>query len=104
MGNLRPRYNDKARGRVAGQSQQPKKRKYDALDETNGEIIDRTASARPASQPERTEGLGKASAKKRRRLDNYIAKKLKQERRAELLKELECVFSLPLPSSILCNG
>lgn len=52
----------------------------------------RRAPAAESTQPEPP--LGKAASRKKRRLDSYVDKKLRQERKVELLAELACVACL----------
>jgi ATP-dependent RNA helicase DHX37/DHR1 len=105
MGNLRPRYNAKARGLTNGHAAASKKRKRDEVVDSNATIIDPKATGASTRVSEAAAGLGKASSRKRRRLESYITKKLKQEKRVELLKELACVISLASPahSELVCS-
>ncbi|KAA1136216.1 putative ATP-dependent RNA helicase DHR1 [Puccinia graminis f. sp. tritici] len=94
MGFSRPRYNQKARShRSAPQDEQKQKTE---LDYSRVEaVVDHEelgSSSKPKTMSavnQETEDRGSMSKKKRKRFDAYVQKKLKKERRNELIQELE---------------
>ncbi|WWD17862.1 hypothetical protein CI109_102306 [Kwoniella shandongensis] len=97
---VRERYNAKARGSVAGGSAH-KKRKRVKRDEAGQEIAEVEGGvAAAASDP----GAG-MSSKKRKRFESFMAKKLKNEQRAETIKLLASLApSAPTSASLLSSS
>ncbi|GAA6000763.1 hypothetical protein JCM10207_004646 [Rhodosporidiobolus poonsookiae] len=87
MGHTRPRYNEKGRqtGRQTG------KRKLVEVDDSNAEILDEEVRKKRRAEllaSRSAEALPKMSAKKKKRLDAYIDRKLKKEERKDLIASL----------------
>ncbi|BGP13274.1 putative ATP-dependent RNA helicase DHR1 [Rhodosporidiobolus nylandii] len=87
MGHTRPRYNEK--GRQA--KRQTGKRKLVEVDDSNAEILDEEVRKKRRAELIATrsaEDAPKMSAKKKKRLDAYIERKLKKEERKDLIASL----------------
>ncbi|KAA1116849.1 putative ATP-dependent RNA helicase DHR1 [Puccinia graminis f. sp. tritici] len=97
MGFSRPRYNQKARShRSAPQDEQKQKTEVDySRVEAVVDHEELGSSSKPKTMSavnQETEDRGSMSKKKRKRFDAYVQKKLKKERRNELIQELESVY------------
>ncbi|KAK8865947.1 hypothetical protein IAR55_001096 [Kwoniella newhampshirensis] len=99
---VRERYNAKARGSVAGGSSH-KKRKRVKRDEAGDPVFEEVAEEEAnvgAADP----GAG-MSSKKRKRFESFMAKKLKNEQRAETIKLLASLApSAPTSASLLSSS
>ncbi|GAA6063790.1 hypothetical protein JCM10212_001360 [Sporobolomyces blumeae] len=87
MGHSRPRYNQKGRA----VQRQNGKRKLQEVDDSNAEILDEEVRKKRRAEllaDRSAEDVPKMSSKKKKRLDNYIAAKLKKEERKELIASL----------------
>ncbi|GAA6030126.1 hypothetical protein JCM8097_009274 [Rhodosporidiobolus ruineniae] len=87
MGNSRPRYNEK--GRQA--KRQTGKRKLVEVDDSNADILDDEARKKRRQDllaARSDAATPKMSAKKKKRLDAYIDRKLKKEERKDLIASL----------------
>ncbi|ORX35970.1 P-loop containing nucleoside triphosphate hydrolase protein [Kockovaella imperatae] len=82
------RYNAKARGSVAGGSHKKRKRPKVHRGEAEGGGQDGDEGGHGIGEVTEGSGRGKMSAKKRKRLESYVTKKLKNEEKAETLKLL----------------
>ncbi|GAA5917841.1 hypothetical protein JCM6882_000837 [Rhodosporidiobolus microsporus] len=86
MGHTRPRYNEKGR-----QTKRQTKRKLTEVDDSNAEILDEEVRKKRRAEllaARSEEAAPKMSAKKKKRLDAYIDRKLKKEGRKDLIASL----------------
>ncbi|GAA5831310.1 hypothetical protein JCM11251_007830 [Rhodosporidiobolus azoricus] len=86
MGHTRPRYNEKGR-----QAKRQTKRKLTEVDDSNADILDEEVRKKRRAEllaARSEEAAPKMSAKKKKRLDAYIDRKLKKEGRKDLIASL----------------